>query len=178
MPGNTLGFLLSVIELFEEANLPIWVFGGWAEELWQITPARIHSDIDFLYPARTFEHLDRFVAQTKDFQVIQAKQFSHKRALLYQDLMIEFLLVQGAARNYFTDFFSGRYRLVWPADKFLHRANISDYNVPIASKQALMMYRQRHQQVETAYQDFLRHSRVALQGTGVDHNRWGEENDS
>ena len=143
MSGNTLGFLLSVIKLFEEANLPIWVFGGWAEELWQITPAR------------TFEHLDRFVAQTKDFQVIQAKQFSHKRALLYQDLMIEFLLVQGAAGNYFTDFFSGRYRLVWPADKFLHRANISDYNVPIASKQALMMYRQRHEQIILAYQDFL-----------------------
>jgi len=155
MPANSLSFLLSVIKLFEEADLPVWVFGGWAEELWQIAPGKLHNDIDFLHPATTFEHLDRFVAPTKDFQVIQAKRFSHKRAIIYQDIMIEFLLVQGDDGYYFTDFFSERYRFSWPADIFLHRANISDYNVPIASKQALMLYRQRHEQIALAYQDFL-----------------------
>jgi hypothetical protein len=111
MSGNTLRFLLSAINLFEEADLSVWVFGGWAEDLWRITPGRIHNDIDFLYPATTFKHLDRFVAQTNDFQEIAAKRFSHKRAMLYQDVMIEFILVQGNNEGYFTDFFSGRYHL-------------------------------------------------------------------
>ena len=155
MSANTLGFLLSVIKLFEEANLPVWVFGGWAEELWQITPKRTHNDIDFLYPVTTFEDLDRFVAQAEDFQEIQAKRFSQKRAIVYQHVMIEFLLVQGENGHYFTNFFSGRYRFAWPADVFSHQVNIFDYNIQITSKQALRMYRQYHEQVELAYQNFL-----------------------
>ena len=155
MSGNTIGFLLSVIKLLQEADFHVWVFGGWAEELWQIAPRRIHNDIDFLYPAATFEHLDRFISQTKDLQEIQAKRFSHKRALIHQHVMIEFLLVQGVDGNYFTDFFSGRYHLMWPADVFCHRASISGYTVPIVSKHALRMYRQHRVQVELAYQNFL-----------------------
>jgi hypothetical protein len=143
------------MNLLEAADLPVWVFGGWAEELWQLTPKRTHTDIDFLYPAATFERLDRFLAQTNDFRAIQAKQFSHKRAIIYEHIMIEFLLVQGADGSYFTDFFFGRYRLAWPADVFGHRASIPEYNVPIASIQALTIYRQHHERVEQAYQDFL-----------------------
>jgi hypothetical protein len=155
MSANTLGFLLSVIHLFEESDLSVWVFGGWAEEIWQIIPGRMHNDIDFLYPATTFEHLDRFMAQANDFQEITAKRFSHKRAMLYQDVMIEFVLVQGDDESYFTDFFSGRYRLVWPVDVFGHRASIPECNIPIASVQALTIYRQHHERIEEAYQDFL-----------------------
>ena len=155
MSNNTLGFLLSVLKLFEEADLPVWVFGGWAEELWQIASPRIHNDIDFLYPSMTFEHLDRFIARTENLQEIQAKRFSHKRAAIYRHILIEFLLVQGDDGNYFTDFFSGRYHLVWPADVFCQRASISGYNVPIAGKHALRMYRQHHERVELAYQNFL-----------------------
>lgn len=154
MSGNTISFLLSVVKLFEEAELPVWVFGGWAEELWQITPKRRHKDIDFLYPAAGFERLDRFIARTKDFQEIQVKRFSHKRAILYQDIMIEFLLVQGADGNYFTDFFSGRYHLAWPTDIFCYKAN-PRRNFQIASPQALAVYRQNHEHVEQGYQDFL-----------------------
>ena len=160
MSGNTIDFLLSVIKLFQEADLRVWVFGGWAEELWQIAPRRIHDDIDFLYPAATFEHLDRFISQTKDLQEIQAKRFSHKRALVHQHVMIEFLLVQGVDGNYFTDFFSGRYHLVWPLDVFGHRASIPEHNIPIASLQALTIYRQQHERVEEAYRDFLTTHRI------------------
>jgi hypothetical protein len=155
MSGNTLGFLLSVIHLFEESDLSVWVFGGWAEEIWQIIPGRMHNDIDFLYPTTTFEQIDSFIAHTNVFQEIPAKQFSHQRAILYQDVVIEFLLVQGADGKYFTDFFSGRYRLAWPADVFDHKANISGYSIQIASTQALNTYRQNHEEVETAYQNFL-----------------------
>jgi hypothetical protein len=155
MSGNTLGFLLSVIKFFKEADFPVWVFGGWAEELWHIAPRRIHNDIDFLYPATTFEHLDLFIAQTEGFQEIQAKRFSQKRAVVYQHVMIEFLLVQGEGEHYFTNFFSGRYRLAWPADVFCHRVNLSGYNFRVASIQALTDYRQHHEQVKQSYQDFL-----------------------
>ena len=155
MSANTLSFLLSVIKFFEEADLPVWVFGGWAEELWQITPKRTHNDIDFLYPAATFEDLDRFVAQTEDFQEIQAKRFSQKRAIVYQHVMIEFLLVQGGDGHYFTNFFSGRYRLAWPADVFCQHLSLSGYDFRVASTQALIDYRQHHEQVEQAYQGFL-----------------------
>ena len=155
MSGNTLGFLLPVIHLFKESDLSVWLFGGWAENLWQITPGRIHNDIDFMYPATTFEYLDRFVAQTYDFQEIAAKRFSHKRAILYQDVMFEFILVQGNNEGYFTDFFSGRHRLAWPVDVFDNRASFPEYNIPIASVQALTIYRQHHERVEQAYQGFL-----------------------
>ena len=154
MPGNTLGFLLSLVKLFEEAELPVWVFGGWAEELWQITPPGTHRDIDFLYPGETFEHLDCFLTRTEEFQEIPAKRFSHKRAILYRQVMIEFLLVQSANGNHFTDFFSGRYHLAWPIDVFHDQVHISGCKIPISSKQALAMYRQQHEQVEKAYWNF------------------------
>ena len=57
MSVNALDFVLAVINLFEAASVPVWVFGGWAEELWHLTPARMHNDIDFLYPAE--KQIDR-----------------------------------------------------------------------------------------------------------------------
>src|SRR5215510_1062735 len=105
MSVNTLTFLLAVIKHFEANALPIWVFGGWAEELWQIAQPRAHRDIDFLYPATNLEDLDHFISQKRDLQEIQNKQFSHKRGIRYQEVMIEFLLVQNETGIYFTDFF-------------------------------------------------------------------------
>lgn len=155
MPVNTLTFLQAIVKRFDAATLPVRVFGGWAEELWQITPGRIHNDIDFLYSGATFEHLDHFLAQNMDIQEIQEKRFSHKRAISFQDVMIEFLLVQHDKQIYFTDFFSERYHFEWPADVFCHTVNISGYDIQIASKQALLLYRQCHKQVERAYREFL-----------------------
>ena len=111
MATTTRALLLECNKRFNTASLPLWVFGGWAEELRQIVPGRIHNDIDFLYPATTFEHLDRFMAQANDFQEITDKRFSHKRAMLYQDVMIEFVLVQGNDESYFTEF--SRADIVW-----------------------------------------------------------------
>lgn len=155
MSANTLAFLLTTMRLFKEAALPVWVFGGWAEELWQITRPKAHNDIDFLYSAATFDGLDSMMTQIKDMQELQQKRFSHKRAIIYQHVMIEFLLVQRAKGIYITDFFSGRFRLEWPADVFCHKKSISRYTIPIASKQALNIYRQRHKQIQQAYQEFL-----------------------
>jgi len=155
MSVNSLSFLLTTIKSLEADAHPVWVFGGWAEELWKITKPRVHVDIDFLYPAATFEDLDRYIARTNEFQEIQSKRFSHKRAILSEQVMIEFLLVQRSDGTYFTDFFSGQFHLEWPADLFWHRINISGHDLQIASKQALMLYRQHHKQVEQAYLEFL-----------------------
>lgn len=153
--ANPRDFLLITIERFKAAGLSIWVFGGWAEELWQLTPARMHNDIDFLYPGANFEQLDRCIAQMNGVQEIPSKRFSHKRAILYEHVMIEFLLVQHAKKLYFTDFFSGRYHLEWPIDIFCSKVNVTGYEVQIASQQALNSYRQHHTQVRQAYHEFL-----------------------
>jgi len=108
------------------------------------------------------------VARTNDFQEIAAKRFSHKRAILYEHVMIEFLLVQGTDGDFFTDFFSGRYRLAWPADVFCHGTYSAGDNVPIASKGALRTYRQHHKQIEKAYRTFLQTAHGGVPGTQAD----------
>src|SRR5688500_278080 len=109
--ANTLSFLLQIVRRLEAATLPVWVFGGWAEELWRISQPRMHNDIDFLYPAASFEQFDHFISQANDVHEIRLKRFSHKRAILCQHVMIEFLLVQHEQNVHFTNFFSGRYKL-------------------------------------------------------------------
>ena len=155
MPVNTLTFLQAIVKRFDAAALPVWLFGGWAEELWQLIPARKHNDIDFLYFEQTFEHLDSFITRSRDIREIQEKRFSHKRAIVVQNVMIEFLLVQQGGETYFTDFFSGRYRLEWPADVFSHTLSPEPCDIKLASIEALSNYRQQRRQIEDAYQDFL-----------------------
>src|SRR6188508_3443633 len=48
MPTNTLAFLMDTLRRFHHAGIHLWVSGGWAEELWQMTPPRPHRDIDLL----------------------------------------------------------------------------------------------------------------------------------
>jgi len=152
MAINTLAFVFDIIHFFEAAKISLWLFGGWAEELWQITPPRSHRDIDFLYPADSFQGLDQYIDKKKGVEEIQSKRFSHKRAIIYRDVMIEFLFVKQAEAACYTDFFSGQYRLEWPRDLLFHSRNVSGYNIPIASKPALLLYRQRHRYIEQAYQ--------------------------
>jgi hypothetical protein len=159
MSINTLPFVIEIVQRLEAANLPLWVFGGWAEELWQMAPPRAHKDIDFLHPADSFEQLNQFIAKASDLQEVQPKRFSHKHAILYQHIMIEFLLVQHDEKAYFTDFFSGQYRLTWPDDMLACKVTTHGYDMPVASKQAVIRYRQNHQDVEQAYQAFLQSNR-------------------
>ena len=158
MPIHTQAGVLEIIQFFEATKLSLWLFGGWAEELWAITPPRLHHDIDFLYPADSFQDLDQFIAKTNNLQEIQSKRFSHKRAIMYQDVMIEFLLVKQGDSTCFTDFFSGQYRFEWPHELLCHIRNVSGYDLPIASRQALLLYRQRHKYIEEAYQALLQSS--------------------
>jgi hypothetical protein len=158
MSANTLPFVLATLERFHIARLPVWLFGGWAEEVWSMSAPRTHHDIDLLYVAHTFDRLDQFIDHTSAVTEICAKRFSHKRALLYQGVMIEFLLVEPQIEGYLSRFFTNLYELVWPRDVLSYQLPIQALEVPIASKAALETYRHNHTYIEAAYQAYRRGS--------------------
>lgn len=144
MSANTLPFVLTILKNFDIARLPVWLFGGWAEEVWGISAPRTHYDIDLLYVADTFDTLDQYIDHTSTMTEIRAKRFSHKRAVLYQGVMIEFILVEPQIEGYHSQFFTNLYELAWPRDTLDYQLPIQEKVVPIASKAALETYRRNH----------------------------------
>jgi hypothetical protein len=61
---NTLDFVCSVMQKFAQAQIMTWLFGGWVEELWHMSPPQPHRDIDLLYTAKNFQQLDRWLFTT------------------------------------------------------------------------------------------------------------------
>src|SRR5262245_65275629 len=113
---NDLAYVRRVLGLLAAADLDVWVFGGWGEELHGVIAPRPHKDIDLLYPAPDFGPADRFLAGgTVD--EIAAKRFPHKRAFELDGVMTELFLVQRDAAGYYTSFW-GQHRYDWPADVF------------------------------------------------------------
>lgn len=151
MSINTLDFVCSVTERFAQAHIVTWLLGGWAEELWRLSPPRPHHDIDLVYPAQNFQLLDRWLSTTRgDFFPIMAKRFSHKRALLYQQIMIEIVLLEPRNGVYVTNFFNGTYRMIWPGDT-LTTLPLQKGQIAVASPQALHLYRSHHPWISLAY---------------------------
>lgn|GEM_PF-554688 len=136
------------------AGLPVWLAGGWAEELRGLIPPRPHRDIDLLCRADDFAVLEAFLRHNPEFEEISAKRFSHKRAVLLAGLMIEFVLVQQGAPGFFTRFFGGRFRLDWPAGSFEQDLQVAGQPVPAASIEALRHYRAQHAHIQRAYQQW------------------------
>ena len=151
MTTNNVRFLCSTLNHFQKAGIALWVFGRWAEELWQMIPARPHNDIDLLYPAASFELLNEIIATESVFSEIRQKSFSHKRAIIFEGVMFEFILVQKNGISSVTPFFDGLYQFQWPADTFDHAVDIGQDRVAVASRAALMSYRQNHAAIEHAY---------------------------
>ena len=87
---------------------------------------------------------------------IAPKRFSHKRAVLYHGVMVEFFLVQQCEQGLFTNFFSGARVFHWPTDTLSCTTLLAGGNVNIASRQALADYRKSHAEIEIAYQEFVR----------------------
>ena len=139
------------MQRFAEAQIVTWLFGGWAEELWHLSTPRPHHDIDLLYPAKNFQQLDRWVSTTSgDLFPIEAKRFSHKRALLYQQIMIEIVLLEPQTGAYVTNFFNGIYHVIWPSDT-LTSLPLQEGQIAVASHQALQLYRSHHPWISSAY---------------------------
>ena len=148
---NDVYFLSTTLDILRKAQINTWVFGGWAEELWAIAEPRSHNDIDLLYPAENFDCLDTFILAEPDFIEIEAKRFSHKRAVLRDGIMIEFFLVQSTGSNLFTAFFNGQAIFDWPSDILSYTRPVGNHAVNVASQQALIAYRANHENITLAY---------------------------
>ena len=157
MPEATFDLLRRVMGTLQAAKLPVTLFGGWAEELRGLCAPRPHRDIDLLYRATSFDRLEAFFYAQPAFAEIAAKRFSHKRAALLEEVMIEFILVQDGPGGPCTHFFADRLRLNWPPDTFDQTVPVADDHWPVASTAALHFYRAQHSQVEQAYQQARAH---------------------
>ena len=151
MAEPTLDLVRELFVQLRGAELDVFLMGGWAEELRGLVEPRPHRDIDLLLRAGNLDALDAFLEHHPEFTEIPAKRFSHKRAALFEEVMVEFILV----RERQTVFFEGLFTLDWPSDTF-------DEPLPLPvemfaiSAAALRFYRSRHEAIQAAYEEFTR----------------------
>lgn len=136
---NTLNFLKEVYVMLKKAGIEVWVFGGWAEELQGIIAPRVHKDIDLLYVGDDFSKVNTFIRED-NLNIV--KNFPHKRAFMYNEIMIEVFLVTNETTNFFS-----LYVHDWPSDTFKHEAI---EGMRVCSIDSLNDYRQKHSLVEEA----------------------------
>lgn len=153
---NDKAFMLSTLGRLESAGIRTWVFGGWAEELLGINSPRPHRDVDLLFLSSDFISLERLLAASPDLTELVAKRFSHKRAFLLENILVELSLVSEQSGQYQTNFFSGGLRFDWPPDTFDWAVPCGDRVIPVASPAALSAYRKLHRQVEASYTAYVR----------------------
>ena len=163
MHTNTLAFVTHLLDTLITAQLRSWLFGGWAEEAWAIIPPRPHQDIDLLYPAPDFIALDQFIATSTHITEIRAKRFSHKRAVMYHNVMVEWLLLEPCTSGYVTHFFDGRHRFHWRHEALTNVRGSDGHRVDIASQDSLVAYRQQREFEARvrAYHAYLAHQESA-----------------
>jgi len=133
---NDLAFVMKVTSLLDDALVRVWLFGGWAEELQGLVPARAHRDVDLLHPAEDFARVDALLRSEPALAEIVAKRLAHKRAFALDGVMVEVFLVRSDAGGYYTDL-PGAVTHRWPADVFEER----QLGLRVASVDALVGYR-------------------------------------
>ena len=131
---NDLALVERVIRLLASRGVPAWVFGGWAEELLGLAPARAHGDIDLLVAGDDWCAVDVLLPELDE---IEAKRFPHKRAFVLDGVMVELFLVRRDDESRFTTFWGERRD--WPADTL-----DDDGPLPVASAAAVAGYRAAH----------------------------------
>lgn len=140
MEINDKNFLKEIYTLLVSEGIEVWVFGGWAEELQNIIKPRSHNDVDLLYLGKDFSYIDDFI---KKYSLQIIKNYTHKRAFLYKNVVIEIFLVNKREDTFITNFnLSGNnYEHIWPIDIFSSN-KIFDLNV--VSIYGLHNYRENH----------------------------------
>lgn len=129
--------LAALLAWLEHRSIAVWVFGGWAEQLRGLCRPRAHGDIDLLYPNETWDAVDVLIAEEEVEEII-AKRFAHKRAIVWQGIMVELFLVRSDGIRPYTLFWN-RVRHDWPEDVLGYVVEI-----PVASATALRGYRAVH----------------------------------
>ena len=132
-----LDFVHRAVDLLAAGEASCWIFGGWAEELRGLCPARSHKDLDLLCLAPSFAAVERLLGE-QQLDEIDGKRFPHKRAIVLDGVMVELFLVQRDRRGLFTNFW-GRYRHDWPAGALSSAGGLA-----VASAAALTGYRTEH----------------------------------
>ncbi len=139
---NTREFLFAVLD--DLTTLPVTVFGGWAEEILGLAPARPHSDVDLLLASPDFTVLEILLNANERYTEITEKRFSHKRAYEKNGIRIEIFLVDPhMLRTIFFD----NLTFTWPADTLSCRMAFGGRLVPVASRAALELYRKEHSRI-------------------------------
>ncbi|GCE22763.1 hypothetical protein [Dictyobacter kobayashii] len=152
---NTIEFVRTVMRQLEVSDIHTYLFGGWAEELWQLSAPRSHADIDLLYPAADFQLVDKWLQETAGVVVRSEKHFHHKRALLYNQVKLELFLLEPLSKGYVTNYFGDLYRLYWKPDSLVHLELPDGDIMPLASTTALQAYQQHHHLIQDAYQRYI-----------------------
>ena len=99
--------------------------------------ARPHRDIDLLCGAQNFSPLTDLLRESGLVE-IRGKRFHHKRAFLFETVMVELFLVETDGLRSFTMFW-GEARHDWPVGTFSYLSGM-----PVASAAALDDYRRDH----------------------------------
>jgi hypothetical protein len=128
---NTLKIVLKEIT---DADFDARIFGGWAEELLGLSPARDHADIDLLLVDPDMEKLDNYVRERSE---IIEKQLSHKRAFLHDGILVELFLVHHGAT-----LFWGSFLYTWPSLEAVEKRGLR-----IAAAQDVLAYRRDYKAI-------------------------------
>lgn len=149
---NNIIFLTTAYALLHDAGIPVVVFGGWAEELQGVIDPRPHKDVDLLYESEDFAVVDAFLATCQAVKEILPKRFPHKRAFMFQGVMVELLLLQKEGERLITNFWN-KYKFEWPIHYSASISSPDDTTVPLAVPAVLTLYRERFLEIDNIRQE-------------------------
>ena len=141
---NNLGLVCVLVKLLFRLRIRTCLFGGWAEEINGRSAPRKHKDIDLIYFSDTFSHLDTILKLHSDlFPEITQKKAIHKRAFLYQGVLVEVFLVN-LQQGEFQTCFQNTGCFNWPPNLFWQYSHSCGVQIPVASIETLDFYRNNH----------------------------------
>lgn len=151
---NTLIFLQSVYNQFSSQSFDITIFGWWAEELQWVFAPRAHNDIDMFLIDTDFSRLDLYIQSSHEFIEILPKKFPHKRAVIYDWVMIEFFLVTNVNDILTTNFFDIHLYNWWNI-KIIKNVTTWWHKLKVVDKDIVAKYREKYAEIEHARTAYL-----------------------
>lgn len=135
--GNTIEVVRQVVQDLTASGFRALLFGGWAEELLGLVTPREHADIDLLVFDADHTELDAFVQARRE---IRGKHFSHKRAFVASNVMVELFLVRDGRTMFWNTL-----EYAWPTG---HAVDVD--GLPVAPPEYLAAYRRDYAAIRLA----------------------------